>query len=47
MKNRPTPPVAKAAAERTPWTPPRVARIDAGQAEIGTRVTGDGAFTTS
>ncbi len=47
MKNRPTPPVAKMAAERAPWVAPRVARIDAGQAEIGTRATGDGAFTTS
>ncbi|UVO55774.1 hypothetical protein [Sphingomonas sp. SUN039] len=46
MTKTPTPnPAAK--TPRMPWTPPRVARIDAGQAEIGTRATGDGAFTTS
>lgn len=46
MKKTPTSkPAAK--ASRKPWTPPRVDRIDAGQAEVGTRATGDGAFSTS
>lgn len=30
-----------------PWTVPRVDRIDAGQAEVGTRASNDGAFSTS
>ena len=34
-------------ARRKPWTPPRVDRIDAGQAEVGTRASADGAFSTS
>ena len=34
-------------AQRKPWTAPRVDRIDAGQAEVGTRAAADGAFSTS
>ncbi len=40
-------PKAVAKRVRKLWTPPRVARIDAGQAEVGTRASNDGAFTTS
>lgn len=29
------------------WVPPRVDRIEAGQAKVGTRVSPDGAFSTS
>jgi hypothetical protein len=32
---------------RKPWVRPAVEKIAAGQAEVGTRQTGDGAFTTS
>jgi hypothetical protein len=41
--------IAKPAAKpvRALWVVPRVDRIDAGQAEIGTRSGPDGAFTTS
>ena len=46
MKKTPTPkPATK--APRKAWTPPRVDRIDAGQAEVGTRAAADGAFSTS
>jgi hypothetical protein len=43
-KTRPTPAPTKA---RKLWVAPRVTKIDAGQAELGTRSTGDGAFSTS
>ena len=36
-----------AKAPRKVWTAPRVDRIDAGQAEVGTRAAADGAFSTS
>lgn len=36
-----------AANGRKPWTTPTVQKIMAGEAEIGTRSTPDGAFTTS
>lgn len=32
---------------KTPWAAPRVNKIDAGQAEVFTRVTSDGGFSTS
>ena len=32
---------------RKPWIRPAVDKIAAGQAEVGTRQTGDGSFTTS
>ena len=35
------------AAKRKTWTPPRIDRIDAGQAEVGTRAVADGPFSTS
>ncbi len=38
---------AKSATARKSWTAPRVDRIDAGQAELGTRALSDGAFSTS
>jgi hypothetical protein len=38
---------ATANAPRKAWTPPRIDRIDAGQAEVGTRAAADGAFSTS
>ena len=34
-------------AQRKPWIQPRVDKIDAGQAELGTRIASDGAFSTS
>lgn len=36
-----------AAPARKPWIRPTVEKIAAGQAEVGTRQTGDGSFTTS
>lgn len=36
-----------ASTTRKAWTAPRVDRIDAGQAEVGTRASADGAFSTS
>lgn len=38
---------AKRVIVRKTWTAPRVDRIDAGQAEVGTRAAADGAFSTS
>ncbi len=35
------------APKRKTWTAPRVDKIDAGQAEVGTRAAADGAFSTS
>jgi hypothetical protein len=32
---------------RRPWVAPQVDKIDAGQAEVGTRAAADGAFSTS
>jgi hypothetical protein len=32
---------------RRPWVAPRVNKIDAGQAELGTRTASDGPFSTS
>lgn len=32
---------------RKPWVKPTVQKIRAGDAEVGTRAAGDGAFTTS
>ena len=46
-KKTPTPRTAAAASKRARWVAPRLDRIDAGQAEVGTRASGDGAFTTS
>lgn len=34
-------------APRNAWTPPRIDRIDGGQAQVGTRAAPDGAFSTS
>jgi hypothetical protein len=33
--------------KRQPWVKPVIKKIKAGEAEIGTRSAGDGAFTTS
>jgi len=46
MTDRKTPPTPATPA-RKPWVAPRVAKIDAGQAELGTRVSSDGSFSTS
>ena len=35
------------ASTRKPWIKPKVDKIKAGDAEVGTRTTSDGAFTTS
>lgn len=35
------------AKQRQPWIKPVVQKIKAGEAEVGTRSTSDGAFTTS
>jgi hypothetical protein len=42
-------PTFAAAEERTQrgWIKPSVIRLNAGAAEVGTRATGDGEFTTS
>jgi hypothetical protein len=47
MTDRKTPPTPATAKTRKPWVAPRVAKIDAGQAEVGTRTLSDGSFSTS
>ena len=46
MTKLPTPKSAPTAA-RHAWVKPRIDKIDAGQAEVGTRAAADGAFSTS
>ena len=45
----PNSPIIKRVAKpaRAAWVAPRVDKIDAGQAEVGTRASNDGAFSTS
>lgn len=38
---------AAAPGARLSWDAPRLSRIDAGEAEVGTRASNDGPFTTS
>ena len=43
----PSPQSARSADGRRPWTTPKVETLRAGDAEVGTQSTQDGAFTTS
>jgi hypothetical protein len=49
MTERMTKPARKPFANKakTPWVAPRVDKIDAGQAEVFTRVAADGPFSSS
>ncbi len=46
MTKIPTPKSAPTAPRRA-WVKPRIDKLDAGQAEVGTRASADGAFSTS